>query len=598
MNFMTDSIEENPAGETSPPSNISTSSHVDTGVGTGESSPIELAQWIKESIEEVKFGSDIIAIAMDIPSGSRVGVQNLLKAIEMVLRDYFVQIPKEVASHIMAGEQEVFSFVAPAKEMHLKPRQVEINTMPGISTLTIRGCEPVDGHDGYARLYFDFKVQPGRLLPDGTMDFREVNRFPQASKDQLLIKIYEPSSGTEGTDVMGFPIRTKAGKPAPVKVKDGFYSKDEVDPETSRRTWDYFAQKAGIIICDFEGAPAEENLRKVSIKNEVRVKDIDFNTGNFKGASNEIRCKADLVVEGDIRGCFAVVIDGSLIVQGGVEGETVDATGPVVVSFARNFIRSGSDMEVGSARKATLIAKKRLRVKREISEGIVKADILEIKPDGSNEILVGKAEIEANQIVASLINVRNSVDIEMGKKLFQLYSQLKAQQRDIAGDIERKKDSLKNRGAVFGQKMKLAQSILSEEDQPLIPVLKQFATMILLGSVSIEKLQARMGSLDEKIGFDLHILTKQLKLMLDIQKELSGLKEKLALLGEQISRTEKAINELSVEMTGRMTDSGQIILKCNGYEKKILPGDLDRKSFRILMRYDSAKGPVFTIETV
>lgn len=558
-------------------------------------SPIAAAQWIKESIEEIKFGSDTIALTMDLPSGARIGTQNLLKAIEIVLRQYFVKIPPDIASQIMAGEQDVFNFVAPAKERHLKPRQVEINTMPGISTLTIRGCEPVDGDNGFVKLYFDYQVQPGRLLPDGSMDFREVNRFPQASKDQLVIRIYEPSSGSEGTDVMGFPIRAKAGQPATVKIGEGFYSRDDIDADTSRRIWDYFAEKAGIIICDFEGSAAPENLRKISIKNEIKVKDIDFNTGNFKG-SNELRCKADLVVEGDIRGCFAVVIDGSLMVQGGVEGETVDATGPVVVGFARNFIRSGSDMEVGSARKATLIAKKRLRIKREISEGVVKADVVVVEPEGSNEILLGKSEIEANQIVASRINVRNKVEIEIGRRLFQLYSQLKAQERDLASEIERKKEALKNRGAVFGQKMKLAQSILPQEDQTLVPVLKQFATMILLGSVGIEKLKSKMAELEGKIGFDLQILIKQLKLMLEIQEELSLLKEKIGLLGEQISNTEKTIDDLSVEMTGKMTASGQIILRCNGYEKKITPSDVKGKPFQITMKYDSTKGPLFTLD--
>ncbi len=565
---------------------------------SSDSSPIEAAQWIKESREEIKFGSDTLAVAMDLPSGARIGAYNLFKAIEIVLREYFITIPDEIGSKIGSGDQDIFTFMAPAKERHLRPRQVEINTMPGISTLTIRGSEPTDGEDGYIRLFFDFRVQPGRLLPDGSMDFREVNRFPQASKDQLVLRVFEPSSGTEGTDVLGFSIRAKAGKPAPVKIKDGFYSKDDIDPETSRRIWDYYAKKAGIIICNFEGNPCEENLRKISIQNQVKVKDIDFNTGNFKGVSNELRCKADLVVEGDIRGCFAVVIDGSLMVKGAVEGETVDATGPVVVSFARNFIRSGSHMEIGSARKATLVAKDRVRIKKEISEGVIKTDFLEIRPEGTSEILVGRTEIEANRIFASGINVRNMMEIEMGKRLFQLYSQLISQERELSVEIEQKKEALKNRGAVFGQKMQLAQSILNEEGKALIPVLKQFATMILLGSISIEKLRTKMASLEEKLPFDLHILTKQLKLMLDVQEELSELKEKMASLFEQISKVEKAIEGLSIEMTGKMTDSGQIIIKCNGYEKRILPLDVNNKTFQVFMRYDTSKGPEFALETL
>ncbi len=566
--------------------------------GAGEeTSPIEAAQWIKDSLEEIKFGSDTIAVAMDLPSASRIGASNLLTAIEVVLREYFVQVPEDIASKIASGEMAVFNFVAPAKERHLRPRQVEINTMPGISTLTIRGCEPVDGEDGFAKLFFDFKVQPGRILPDGRIDFREVNRFPQASKDQLVIRLYEPSSGSEGTDVLGFPIKAKAGKPVNVKVKEGFYSKDDIDSETSRRFWDYFAQKAGIIVCNFEGSPEVTNLKSISIKNEIKVKDIDFNTGNFKGESSELRCKADLVVEGDIRGCFAVIIDGSLVVNGAVEGETVDATGPVIVNFARNFVRSGSDMEIGAARKATLIAKGKLRIKKEISEGIARAEELILQPDGSVELLLGKSLLETNKLFASAVNVRNIVEIEMGPKLFQLYSQLKSQAGDLSDEIERKKEALKNRGAVFGQKLKFAMNLLADKDKQLIPVLKQFATMILLGSLSVDKLKAKMAALEEKLKYDLHILTKQLKLMLEIQEELSELKEKMKKLAEQIEKTEKAIDQLSVEMSGTMTASGQIVLRCNGYEKRVSPRDLKGGKFQLTMKYEPQKGPIFSLET-
>ena len=566
----------------------------DTGDNT---SPIEAAQWIKDSIEEIKFGSDTVAIAMDLPSGSRIGPSNLLKAIEIVLREYFIKVPEDIGKKIAAGETAVFDFVAPAKERHLRPRQVEINTMPGISTLTIRGSEPVDGDNGFVKLFFDFKVQPGKLLPNGRIDFREVNRFPQASKDQLVIRIYEPSSGSEGTDVMGFPIRAKAGTPAQVKIKDGFYSRDDMDPEYNRRMWDYFAHKAGIVVCEFEGPAEVENLRSISIQNEIKVKDIDFSTGNFKGESNEVRCKADLIVDGDIRGCFAVIIDGSLVVNGAVEGETVDATGPVIVNFARNFVRSGSDMEIGSARKATLMAKGKLHIKKEISEGVARADELLLQPIGSTELLLGKCVLAANKIFGSAVNVRNMVEIEVGEKLFQLYSQLKVQERDLSAEIERKKEALMSRGAVFGQKLQLAKNILVQENKQLIPVLKQFASMILLGSLSIDKLKARMSAIEQKLKYELHMLTKQLRLMLEIQEELSALKDKKELLGEQIDKTEKAIDELSVELSGNMSDAGQIVLRCNGFEKKVMPRDLQGGKFRLTMKYDPTKGPQFSLES-
>ncbi len=571
---------------------------IDENKETIPDSPLEIAKWIKDSKEEVKEGSDCILVTMDLPSGLRVGHDNLLKSLEIVLREYFITIPEDVSEKIAQGELDVFDFVAPARDNHLSPRYVEINTLPGISTLTIKGTPPEDGEDGFLEIFFDPSLKPGKLLPDGTIDFREVNRFPQASTDQHVLRVYEPTFGNYGTDVLGFPIKPKPGRPAQIKIGEGFYEKTGIDDKTSRSFKDYFSKKRGIIICSFKGGPSPKNLSSIAIKNELKVKDIDFSTGNIKGNDNEIRCKADVIVEGDIRGCFTVIIDGKLVVKGAVEGEAVDATGPVFINFAKNFVRSGSNIEVGIARNARLFAEGSLKIQRELSDGRLKAPKIFMEPKGTPEILVGRAKISTNEITGQGVNIRNIVEIQIGEELFDTLKQLLAQKEELSKELENKKDILKNRGAIFGQKLALAKSIIGKDQEKILQVFKQFASMILLNTISHKKIKERMATLQKNTSSELNMLIKHLKLMVEIQGDFEETQNKIKLLDEKIRDTKEAISNLSLNIKGKITDAGQIRILVNGKEKKITTKDLKSDNFHLKMVYSLDTGPKFKMESI
>jgi len=560
-----------------------------------ESTPPEkIAKWILESAEPLKYGSDILAVTMDLPSINRVNPENFFSALEAVLRDFAIKkLPEEVQNSILKREFDNFEFIAPAREKHLQPRQVEISTFPEISTLTVRGVEPSDGNDGSIEVFFDFHVHPGKYLPDGSIDFTEINRFPQVGQGDCVFRIYQPTPGSEGTDAYGLPIAPKAGVAFPVKPGEGFNVENGYDEERKEHFQDFFCKKAGIVVCEFEGPPDPANIRAISIKNEIVVKDIDFTTGSLKGQAGELRCKANVMVEGDIRGHFSVVIDGALNVKGAVEGATVDATGPVVASFVRNFLRSGSHMEIGSARNATLIASETATVKRELAECQIKSPLVVFDPHGSPEVMVGRTSVEADIIKGGPLNVRNIFEMEIGKRLFETKAQLERQYAEMEEETSRVAANLRDRGAVMGQKLKLASTILSEEQKKFIPVLKQFATMILLGKIPISKIRDRVTSFEKNYGADFRGIVKNLKLMVDIQERLTEISEKKELLVTQKDQVEAAINGLEVDISGRLASAGQVIIRCEGREKKISLKNATSENFHLIMKYDPKNGPYF-----
>ncbi|GEM_PF-1487594 len=556
--------------------------------------PEKIAKWIRESGEDMKHGSDILATTMDLPPVNRVKPENFIKALHIVFSEYGInKIPDEITEAILQREFESFEFLVPARVKHLQPRHVEINTFPEISTLTIRGAEPVDGNDGSIEVFFDFRIQPGKYLPDGSIDFREINRFPQACEDECVFRVYQPTPGSPGTDAYGLPIAPKPGSPFPVKPGDGLREENGYDEERKEHYKDYFCKKAGIIVCEFEGPADPQNIRAISIKNEIVVKDIDFTTGSLKGQAGELRCKANVLVEGDIRGHFSVVIDGALNVKGAVEGATVDATGPVVAAFVRNFLRSGNDMEIGSARNATLVASQTAKIKRELAECQIKAPYILFQPHGNPEIMIGRTIAEADMVKGGPLNVRNIFEIEIGKRLFETLAQLQRQYCELEEEEVRTAASLRDRGAVMGRKLKLASSILDDEQKKFIPVIKQFATMILLGKIPIGKIKERVLNFEQSYGADFRSIVRHLKLMVDIQEHLTEITEQKDLLAKQKEQVEAAIAELSVDIKGRLASAGQVIVRCDGREKRWSLKNANIKNFHIVMKYDPKRGPYF-----
>ncbi len=145
----------------------------------------------------------------------------------------------------------------------------------------------------------------------------------------------------------------------------------------------------------------------------------------------------------------------------------------------------------------------------------------------------------------------------------------------------------------MGQKLKLACSILSDEQKKFIPVIKQFATMILLGKIPIGKIKDRVKKFEDSYGADFRGIIKHLKLMVEIQEKYSDITEKKESLLNQKEQIEAAINGLMVDIKGRMASAGQVIIRCDGREKKFILKNASAENFHVIMRYDPQNGPYF-----
>ncbi len=556
-----------------------------------ESSVSEIVEWVREGIDEERIGSDIIRVIMDLPPLRRIPGDRILAAMNEVLAEYAVKLPDDVSDAIKNAISGDFSFAAPAREKHLRPRTVMVNTAPEVCTIMISGEEPVDGNPGFVEIHYDFNVKSGKLLPDGSIDFKEINRFPQAKKGDLLLKIFEPTDGFAGTDVYGWRVASKPGEPVRIELEDNLASFREYEEEQKRHVIEVTAKTSGIIVTDFGGAhPAPENIRSIAIKNCIELGDIDFTTGNISGSGEQLRCTADVKIKGDIRGLFSVIIEGTLEVGGTVEGQRIDASGEVVAQLVRSTVRSGKFISTVAATNAKLIAEEFIRISREFTYCTIIAPKVEFLHDHGREILCGRAVLHTENLEARNLEVRNRLEVILGENLLKQKAALEKSRNELETEMLADDNHLKSRAHTFAKKLKLTHTLLPENLKKTLLGVKKFGASILSGSLDPEGVKTDLEKLTQSLGPEFHPLLDQLKRIVTIQETRQQKASRLETLEEQLELIKTALSEIKVEITGNIHPQGQILVKCGTFEKNWIGQSDGVSSIEISMGFDPDNG--------
>ncbi|WP_022667584.1 flagellar assembly protein A [Desulfospira joergensenii] len=171
------------------------------------------------------------------------------------------------------------------------------------------GTPPDKGQDGSILYHFrtDY-TNPGKILEDGSIDFRERGGIPYVSEGDLLAVKTPPREGKTGVTISGNPI--------PV---------DEVlDPVFNAEANTTLSEDGLSIYAALDGQPHVDALGSITVNPELVIEgDVDFQTGNidFKGNIN---------VKGMIKEGFT--IKGVNLTAQEIEGSQVDITGDLCIS--------------------------------------------------------------------------------------------------------------------------------------------------------------------------------------------------------------------------------------------------------------------------
>lgn len=199
-----------------------------------------------------------------------------------------------------------------------------------------RGLLAVDGCDAFLRFEVEIGPLPGKILQDGSIDWRERKIFIGIDKDELIATKVPHTPGTAGVDVHSLAISPKPGKDINVKVTG-----DVQYIEESRQV---LATCSGVL------SIVNETDIKVSAKQTIDG-DVDFSVGNIE--SND-----GLEIKGDVKPGFTVMCKGDLAIGGNIHGSTVKAKGNSKITSGligeHSALITGGDVEISFVERGSI----------------------------------------------------------------------------------------------------------------------------------------------------------------------------------------------------------------------------------------------------
>ena len=171
------------------------------------------------------------------------------------------------------------------------------------------GTTAESGKDAYLQFAFEIGPIAGKILEDGTIDFRERRIMIGVTEGELLATKIPAIPGIPGTDVLGEEIEPEGGSPLQVTFKE--------DVIFSEETGQITASKDGVL------SVVNDCEIKVSSKHEIPG-DIDFTTGN-------IDSKSCVIIHGAVQPGFKVITGGDLEIKQEVMSATLSSDANIVI---------------------------------------------------------------------------------------------------------------------------------------------------------------------------------------------------------------------------------------------------------------------------
>ena len=230
----------------------------------------------------------------------------------------YVKLTKPLEDEEPITKEDLMKALAAAKVVYgIKEDMVEkLASRPiyGIKIEVVHALAPVDGEDGQVicHVKHDTDYKP-EINEEGNIDYKNLDYFQMAKKDQVLCDIIKEKEGVEGINVFGSAISARTGKRAQVPTgKNTTLSEDGTK---------LIATADGVIRYVRDQIDINESMNIRSNVNNV--------TGN-------INFPGDVVVDGDVCDGFSVKCGGDLIVKGVVEAAHIEAGGSVHIAKGVN----------------------------------------------------------------------------------------------------------------------------------------------------------------------------------------------------------------------------------------------------------------------
>ena len=115
--------------------------------------------------------------------------------------------------------------------------------------IIVKGIPAIKSIDGkIEKSFFNHKQSPGKILENGAINFKEINKYPIVNAGEKLFYIIHEKQGEKGVSFDGKLIPAEDAKPFIIHIGPGVEKKD--DPDETGKLKGYFlqSQKTGVVI--------------------------------------------------------------------------------------------------------------------------------------------------------------------------------------------------------------------------------------------------------------------------------------------------------------------------------------------------------------
>ncbi len=215
---------------------------------------------------------------------------------------------------------------------------LQANGKPLMDIIIARGMLPVNGENAYLRFEMEIGPIAGKVMGDGSIDFRDRRLFIGVDEGELIATKIPATTGTPGVNVYKEKIAQKEGTDINVKVSD--------DAVYSPEKQEVRAAKAGIL------SVVNENRIKVSAK-QVISGNVDFSTGNIESSDS-------VEVRGSVMPDFRINTKGDVHINGNVQAASIISRGNIVITGGivgkKCRLRARGDLDIGFVERGRVAA--------------------------------------------------------------------------------------------------------------------------------------------------------------------------------------------------------------------------------------------------
>ncbi|RKY83220.1 hypothetical protein DRQ09_10375, partial [candidate division KSB1 bacterium] len=296
--------------------------------------------------------------------GDEISVVSPIWISEDFMEAYFINLPQK-------NPEKVFPYNGVIKDL-IKMKGIEFGVMENnlkkipemvknwaeenLIIPIARGQEPVPGKDARIEFFFNVERKPGKILPDGSIDFKEQELIPVVKENQLLAVKYFPEEGTPGINLKGEETPAERGKDKNITAQHN------VRTVQGKNKLLYYSM--------IEGKVQLVGSSSLSVNKHYNVLgNVDYSTGN-------IYFNGDVNIKGSVLSGFKVKAEGSVTVK-----ETVNPGAEII---------SGGDVIVGQG----IVGRGDTKI---VAKGTVKAKFLQnVNIEAEGDVIVGSYIINSS----------------------------------------------------------------------------------------------------------------------------------------------------------------------------------------------------------